>query len=123
MGANAVMNLLFVFPLAHAGLALATTLSAYLNAALLFVALRKQGVYSSETLWWPFLLRTALATTVMAAILWLGMDNITVWTSWSPLVRATNLVVWVSAGAVMYFGTLWLLGLRLGHMALREPSV
>lgn len=123
MGANAVMNLLFVFPLAHAGLALATTLSAYLNAALLFIALRKQGVYSSETLWWPFLLRTALATTVMAAILWLGMDSIAVWTSWSPLVRATNLVVWVSAGAVMYFGTLWLLGFRLGHMALREPSV
>ncbi len=44
MIANMVFNLILIWPLAHAGLALATALSAFLNAGLLGYLLHKQGV-------------------------------------------------------------------------------
>ena len=44
MATNMVFNLFLIFPLQHAGLALATSLSAYLNAYLLLHALRRDGV-------------------------------------------------------------------------------
>ncbi len=44
MIANMGLNLIFIVPLAHAGLALATALSAFLNAGLLARGLRRQGV-------------------------------------------------------------------------------
>ena len=50
MGANMVMNLLLVVPLhyweniGHVGLALATSLSAYINASLLFLELRRAEI-------------------------------------------------------------------------------
>lgn len=43
MVANMVFNLILIFPLAHAGLALATSLSAWLNGYLLWRGLRKEG--------------------------------------------------------------------------------
>src|SRR6185295_4146459 len=46
LAATQVMNLAFIGPLKHAGLALAIGLGACLNAALLYSNLRKQGIYS-----------------------------------------------------------------------------
>ncbi|HNW79788.1 MAG TPA: murein biosynthesis integral membrane protein MurJ, partial [Candidatus Competibacteraceae bacterium] len=40
MGANTAMTLIFIWPLAHAGLALSTSLAAFLNAGMLFFNLR-----------------------------------------------------------------------------------
>ncbi|HAG94499.1 MAG TPA: murein biosynthesis integral membrane protein MurJ, partial [Gammaproteobacteria bacterium] len=45
MVANMVFNLALIVPLAHVGLALATSLSALLNAFLLWLGLRREGVY------------------------------------------------------------------------------
>jgi putative peptidoglycan lipid II flippase len=123
MGANMVMNLILVFPLAHAGLALATTLSAWINAALLFTALRRDGVYRSDTAWRPYLLRIAVAGSVMGFVLWWGAATGSTWAAWSAWTRAWNLTMWVALGAVIYFAALWLSGLRPRDMALREPSV
>ena len=67
MVANMVMNLLFVLPLlwyfnvGHLGLALATSLSAYLNAFLLLRGLRRIGAYQAQSGWAVFVLRLGLA--------------------------------------------------------------
>ena len=105
------------------GKTLVATLSAYLNATLLFVALRRQGVYRSETSWRPFLLRIVLATMAMALILWWGAGSIVMWSAWTALFRAATLASWIGFGATTYFVVLWLLGVRFSDMALREPSV
>ena len=123
MSANMVMNLIFVFPLAHAGLALATTLSAYINAALLFAALRREGVYRSDTAWRPYLLRIVLASSLMALVLWWGTDLISTWSAWNAWTRAWNLAMWIAIGTLVYFAALWLSGLRPRDMALQEPGV
>ncbi len=46
MVANMVLNLILVWPLQHAGLALATSLSAFLNAGMLLIGLHRLGIYS-----------------------------------------------------------------------------
>ena len=54
--ANMVLNLLLVWEFRHAGLALATSLSAFLNAGLLFYGLppcRRIGVQSRLAAIWP----------------------------------------------------------------------
>ncbi|MFP3442355.1 lipid II flippase MurJ, partial [Pantoea sp. SIMBA_133] len=54
MVANMVFNLILIWPLAHAGLALATALSAFLNAGMLAWLLRRQGVLRFQPGWGRF---------------------------------------------------------------------
>ena len=42
---NIILNLIFIRPLAHAGLALSTSLAGYVNAILLLINLRKTDIY------------------------------------------------------------------------------
>src|SRR5690606_33163195 len=73
MGANMVFNLILVWPLAHAGLALATSMSALLNAGLLWWGLRKAGIYQAQPGWPLFMLRLVLACMALAVVvLWLA---------------------------------------------------
>lgn len=55
--ATQLMNLLFIFPFKHAGLALAIGLGACLNAGLLYYQLRKQNIYQPQAGWLVFFLR------------------------------------------------------------------
>jgi len=72
---NMLFNLLFVIPLhsywqvGHLGLAAATSLSAFLNAILLYFALRKQGIYQPIQGWLRFFIRLAIAVLVMLLVL------------------------------------------------------
>ncbi|MGD9170495.1 MAG: murein biosynthesis integral membrane protein MurJ, partial [Candidatus Thiodiazotropha sp.] len=68
MSVNMVLNIILVFPLDHAGLALATTLSSGLNAYLLYRALRKGGIYTPTEGWAALLSRVLAASLVMGAL-------------------------------------------------------
>ena len=115
MASNMVLNIMLVFPLAHAGLALATTLSAYINAFLLFRALRKEEIYQPAQGWLLLLLRGALGCAVMAGVLLWGAGDIELWlslTSWERVVRLASLI---GIAAAAYFAALFLLGIRPRH--------
>jgi putative peptidoglycan lipid II flippase len=62
---NLVGNLILIWPLAHVGQALATALSAWVNAALLFLTLRRRGWLALE----PHTVRVALRILVAAAVM------------------------------------------------------
>lgn len=111
--ATQAMNLAFIFPLKHAGLALAISLGACLNAALLYRRLRQQGIYRPAAGWGRFLAKIAAALTVMAAVLWFGAGPEAAWLATSAMQRATRLAAVIAAGAAAYFAVLWLLGVRL----------
>ena len=117
MSINMVLNLILVFPLAHAGLALATSLAAYLNAVLLLHGLRKTDVYRPKPGWYVFLAQVGVAVLVMAACLMLGVDDIGAWSSRSAIERAALLALWIGVGATVYFVSLFILGVRPRHMA------
>ena len=119
MLANMVMNVLFVVPWVwsglaapHAGLALATSLSAYLNAGLLFRGLYRQGIIRLQPGWGLFVLRVLLACLAMTVFLFWGRGDIGTWQQWSAGERIVKMSLWVGGGGLVYFAALWMLGLR-----------
>lgn len=121
MISNIFLNLLLMGPLGHAGLALATSLSALLNAALLFWGLKTRGVYRTSQPWWPYLLRLLVANALMlAALAWLTPER-AVWQQAHGWQRA-GWLSWTIGGAMLsYLLALALVGLRPRH--LKAPSL
>jgi putative peptidoglycan lipid II flippase len=111
--ATQAMNLAFIVPLRHAGLALSIGLASCLNAALLFRGLRQRGSYLPQPGWHGFALRVGTALAALAAVLWLGMGEQAFWLTASSFERVVRLTWVVLAGIAAYFGSLWLLGFRL----------
>ncbi|CAK0744063.1 putative lipid II flippase MurJ [Gammaproteobacteria bacterium] len=113
MLSNMVCNVILVFPLAHAGLALATTASAYLNASLLYRKLRQAKAYHPLPGWRDFFARTMLANLVMGAVLWWGAGDLESWITWKVSTRALNLMFWIVCGGGAYLGALAVLGINV----------
>ena len=115
MVANMVFNLILVFPLAHAGLALATSLSAWLNGFLLWRGLRRKGAWQSQPGWPRFLAQLVFANALLAGvILWLRAP-VGEWLVMTGYQRATDMSVLVGSGVVVYFLALALAGVRVRH--------
>jgi len=106
------MNLAFIVPLKHAGLALAIGLGACMNAALLYRGLRKNGVYTPQPGWGMFIVKVAVAVALMAAALFLAMGEANWWfdAPWQKKIPAVlGLVV---LGMLVYGAALAVLGFR-----------
>lgn len=119
-----VFNLLLISPLQHAGLALAISLGACCNSALLFHKLRQQGIYQPLPGWGRFAGKLLLAVLGMAIVLWLGKQLGAGWIggSWLDgglLLRTGKLTALVVVGAGSYFALLFALGFRLGDFKRR----
>ncbi len=115
-----LMNLAFVVPLRHAGLALAISLGACLNAGLLYWQMRKQRMFDLQPGWMPFLVKLVVAVGVMCGVLLAGIQLLPGWDQGDMLVRLLRLGGLVAAGVLAYFGSLALLGFRLHHFARRS---
>ncbi len=116
MGANIVFCLILIWHLKHVGLALATSLAAYLNAALLYFALKKRQIYRPQPGWGVFLLRISVATAGMGLLIGWGSGDTAEWLGMSVWRRVMELMLWVGLGGVLYFAALWVMGLRLRTM-------
>jgi putative peptidoglycan lipid II flippase len=111
--ATQAMNLAFIGPFKHAGLALSIGLGACLNASILYTKLRKQGIYHPQPGWRVFLLKLLAALIVMAVVLWFGMMGEGRWVVYHTGQRMAHLAALVAGGALSYFAVLWLTGFRL----------
>jgi putative peptidoglycan lipid II flippase len=69
MVSNMVFNLMLVWHFKHVGLAFASTLSAFLNAGLLYWGLHKQGVYRLQKHWLALGMRYGVANVAMVGVL------------------------------------------------------
>jgi putative peptidoglycan lipid II flippase len=117
--ATQLMNLAFVWQLRHAGLALAISLGACLNAGLLYYQLRRHDIFQPQPGWSVFLAKVALALLAMGVVLWWAMGLEAQWLIAAIWWRVARLSMLVVAGAATYFASLWLLGFRLNHFAKR----
>jgi len=108
-----LFNLMLIGPLAHAGLALAISAGACLNAGLLFYQLRKQQMYQPQPGWAKFGAKLVIAVLVMSGVLLVGMHFMPAWDQGHMLERFLRLGALVAAGIVSYFGMLLLMGFRL----------
>ena len=115
MIANMFMNIAFVFPLAHAGLALATSLGAFFNASLLLTKLLKDKIYQPSKGWLLFFMRIILAGEVMALLLLYFVDPMQ-WNQWGAIDRILSLVLWIVIAGISYFLVLLLTGMGPRHL-------
>lgn len=119
MVANMVMNIAFVIPLhlyfqlGHAGLALATAMSAALNAGLLWHGLVKEQVFALQPGFFRALASYLLAAAVMAAMLLWFSPEYQQWFDWGWRQRVWQLTQLVAGGAGLYLLLLYLAGVRL----------
>jgi putative peptidoglycan lipid II flippase len=116
---NMVANVVFVWALietaiapAHVGLAAATTVSAFFNAALLLRGLLKAGVYKPAPGWRRLSLQVAAASVVMGVFLIWARGASDEWLVISGWQRAATLTACVAGGIALYFAAGYALGLR-----------
>ncbi|WP_109513942.1 murein biosynthesis integral membrane protein MurJ [Pseudomonas ovata] len=118
-----LLNLAFIGPLQHAGLALAISVGAIINAGLLFWQLRRQDLFQPQPGWAKFLFKLCLAAGVMSAGLLGLMHFMPAWDQGGMLERFVRLGGLVVAGVVIYFAMLLLLGFRLKDFARKAISL
>ncbi len=119
LAATQLMNLAFIVPLKHAGLALAIGLGACLNAGLLYVMLRKHDIYAPQPGWLAFALKVGASVVAMAAVLWLAMGPASAWLAAGWQWKTGMLAGLVLMGAAVYGACLYALGFRLRDFTIR----
>ena len=127
MVSNMVLNVVFVFPLmwyfdmGHVGLALATSASAWINAGLLFLGLRRGGVPLAGVLGSKYALRLLVSVAAMAALLTFTTPEVARWLEADLWWRVSRVLVLVVAGLGSFVLLLGLLGLKLREI--KDPGL
>jgi putative peptidoglycan lipid II flippase len=119
LSVNMVLNIAIVVPWVqggytgpHTGLAIATSVGAFVNAGLLYRGLRNAGVLRPSPGWSKFLLRVAVASAVMAVLINYYLPALDVWLETSVATRCGWLATAVAGGALAYAGVLFAVGVR-----------
>jgi putative peptidoglycan lipid II flippase len=110
--ATQAMNLAFIGPLKHAGLALAIGLGACLNAGLLYRTLRQQGIFVPQPGWPVFFLKVAASVAFMAVVLFTTMGEPGWWLAASWRQKVPAVIGLVALGMAAYAGCLLAFGFR-----------
>jgi len=108
--ANVALSLSLIWWIGHVGIALATGLTAWINAGLLARGLRRRGFLVLDARLRTRLPRLALATAGFAAALWAMAVGLAGPLAGPLPVAAPALVLLVAAGAAVYFGLAQMLG-------------
>ena len=112
MTANMALNLALIGPLAHVGLALATSVSAGLNATLLYVGLHKMGAYRLGRMWLGLVAQVAIATALMAGSLVTLSALLPGFETQGLGSRVWQMAALVATGAMVFAGALILVGFK-----------
>jgi putative peptidoglycan lipid II flippase len=123
MVSNMLLNLAFVVSLLavdfrgpHMGLALASSVAAYINAGLLYRMLRRQEAYRPEPGWGRVLLAVGFGCTAMVAVLLWQSAEPAQWAQWGATARSSRLVYLIALGAAVFAVATLAGGLRLHHL-------
>ncbi|QGU33581.1 murein biosynthesis integral membrane protein MurJ [Thermochromatium tepidum] len=117
LGVGLVVHLLVMVPMGHAGLALATALTAALNAVLLLRGLKRSGIYRRHPGWARLLGQTSLASLSMGLILHWGVGARSDWLQTNTWTQVLDLTGWILAGGLVYLMLLLITGLRPGDLS------
>ena len=110
LGVNLVLNLILIRYMAHAGLAAATAISAWLNIALLYGGLVKRGHFRVATQTWLNSGKFIIASAVMAAGLFYANNMLHPLFAEDNWQRITALTGLVAFGGTLYFVAAFALG-------------
>ncbi len=112
-----LLNLVLVPRFAHAGLTLAISLGALINAALLLAGLLRRGSYTPSAGWLPFCLQVLAASALLALFLMWSASNLPWQRAAVPeLRRVATLALVLLGSAAIYFFSLWAAGVKLRRL-------
>ena len=115
-----LLNLAFVPLFAHAGLTLAISVGAVINALLLLAGLIRRGSYKPLPGWGRFLLQVLASTALLAVFLmWAASSLSWMGPSVSDLRRIGMLGLVLVGSGLLYFAVLWAAGLKLRQLLRR----
>lgn len=132
LGLSMALNVAVVLPLAfvypdkpglHALLALNTGLGAWFNATRLYRGLRRAHVLHHSPGWGRTMRQVLAGNVAMGLFLWLVAGETQRWIQMDAWQRVGWMAVLVVGGAGIYFGTLYVLGMRLGHLRVQRVTV
>ena len=112
---NMLMSVTLVFFFQHAGLALATSLAAFLNAGLLYRALLKEGIFKPQQGWASFIVKVLFANLIVGVIYFYDY-SLMQWYEWGAFDRALHLTLEILSVAILYVASILLLGIRPRHL-------
>jgi putative peptidoglycan lipid II flippase len=114
---NMILNFILVWHLRHAGLALATSLSAFINAGLLWYGLRSSGLLTLDKTWFVFLARLVLANGVMLFCITMVLPSQSEWLAMEFWWRIMMMLLVCGWGGLSYFISLLISGLKFKELA------
>ncbi len=122
MVANMGFNLMLAPFFGYVGLAIATTMSATLNAWLLYRGLKQAGVYSLSKETKFFIGKLMLSAAVMAMAVYQLSNDFDVWLTMAFTEQILQLILCIGGGCISYFFTIALLGVRLNDFKVKNNS-
>jgi putative peptidoglycan lipid II flippase len=120
MVSNMAFNLMLAPFFGFVGLAIATTMSATLNAWLLYRGLKNAGVYHLSKSTKIFIGKLVLSALVMAWVVYQLSNDFDVWLAMSFTEQVQQLIVCIGGGCLSYFVMIALLGVRLGDFKVKN---
>jgi putative peptidoglycan lipid II flippase len=109
---NLLGNILLIHSLAHAGLALSTTIAAYVNALGLAVILIKRRIYCPQVSWKLYFIRMLVSCSLMVSVLLFFCPPLSLWLSASLAYKVLHLATLIVSGSVVYFLSMHCFGWR-----------
>ena len=116
MISNVILNLILVQFYGHIGLAAATSISALINATLLYFFLIQQSIFKFNISFYKMLIKVIFAVTIMAMYIWYFKTPIEYYLDSSLSERVLSISRTIIISAVIYFSTLYTLGIRLKQL-------
>ena len=115
LGTNLLLNVTLIWFLQHVGLALATSLSAFINASLLFRGLVRQKVLLASSAE-PVLIKVLISVLCMGICLYLITPDLEWWLGRTFLPRLATMLLICTAGAITYALALFVLGINMRRL-------
>jgi len=113
MVANMFFNLMLAPFFGYVGLAMATAMSATLNALMLYHGLKSNNIYVlSKATWW-FFTRLIFSAGVMALVVYRLSPAFDIWLTMTTAMQIQQLLICISLGMLSYFISIAALGIRI----------
>ena len=115
---NMILNLVLIYHFKHVGLALATSISAFLNAGLLMYELKKLNLFKVNKEFYKYVISVFVASMVLAALLTYLKRSLDIWLHWNVITRSIKLLEIMVLGLASYVFSLFVCGIRLKSLKL-----
>jgi len=112
---NSILCAILIWPLAHAGLALASALAGYVNCGILLYLLLRRNIYKPQMSWLKFSAQLLAANSIIAVYLYYMAGTPADWLAHHALSRVGLLFVHSSISVVLYLLVLYVLGVRVAQ--------